>query len=134
MMMLKTKEISLQSVMKMGGHSRPRRSIRTCNDSSAGASIVFFSSGCGEGVLAAVAWTFEAEALRLRLLDGRGDIHEVLLKIRGGIDGDRVRGMIGLLDDHWRHVIDGGDSKFCRFQGEKKVIHQFEKSRQRHDL
>ena len=65
---------------------------------------MFFSSACGEGVLADAAWTFEAEALRLRLLDGRGNTHEVLLKVRGGIEGDSVRGMIRLLDDHWRHV------------------------------
>lgn len=77
MVMLKTKEISLQRVVKVGGRSRPRRSIRTCSDSSVGASDVFFSSACDEGVLAAM---FEAEALGLRLLDGRGGTHEVLLK------------------------------------------------------
>lgn len=80
MVMLKTNEISLQRVVKTGGRSRPRRSIRVCNDSSVGASDVFFSSACGGGVLAAATWTFEAEALRLRLLDGRGDTHEVLFK------------------------------------------------------
>ena len=104
MVMLKTKEISLQRLVKVGGRSRPRRSIRTCNDSSVGASNVFFSSTCGEGVLAATAWMFEAEVVRLPLLDGRGDTHEVLLKVRGGIEGDRVRGMIRLLDEHWRYV------------------------------
>ena len=103
-MMLKTKETSLQRVVKMGGRSRPRRSIRACNDSSVGASILFFSSACGEGVLPAAAWMVEAEALRLRLLDGRGDTHEVLLKAGGGTEGDRVRGMTRLLDGHWRHV------------------------------
>ena len=102
--MLKTKEVSLQRVVKMGGRSRPRRSIWTCNDSSVGASHVFFSSACGEGLLAAAAWTFEAEALRLRLLDGRGYTHELLLRVRGCIEGDRVRGMIRLLNDHRRHV------------------------------
>ena len=102
--MLKTKEISPQRVAKVGGRSRPRRSIRTCNDSSVRASNVFFSSACGEGVLPAAATTFEAEPLRLRLLDGRGDTHEVSLKVRAGIEGDRVRGMIRLLDDHWRHI------------------------------
>lgn len=103
--MLKTKEISLQRVVKVGGRSRPRRSIRTFNDSSVGTSNVLFSSGCGEGVLAAAAWTttFEAEALRLRLPNGRGDTHNVLLKVRGGIEGDKVRGMIRPLD-HWRYV------------------------------
>lgn len=88
----------------MGGRSRPRRSIRTCNDSSLGASDVFFSSACGEVILAGTAWTFESEALRLWLRDGRGDTHEVLLKFRDGIKGDIVRGMIRLLDDHWLHV------------------------------
>lgn len=63
--MLKTNEISLQRVVKVGGRSQPRRSIHTCNGSSAGASHVFFSSACAEGVMAAAAWTFEAEALRL---------------------------------------------------------------------
>ena len=101
--MLKTKDISLHSVVKVGGRSRPRRSIRTCNDSSVGASNVFFSTACNEGVPAA-AWTFEAEAPRLRSLDGRGDTPEVLLEVRGGIEGNRVRGMIRLLDDHWRPV------------------------------
>ena len=104
MVMLKTKEISLQRVVKVGGRSRPRRSIRTCNDSSVGASNVFFSSARGEGVLAATAWMCEAEALRLRLLDGRGDTRNVLLKTRGGIVGDRVRGMIRLLDG--THIFD----------------------------
>ena len=104
MVMLKTKEISLQRVVKVVERSRPRRSIRTCNDSSVGASNLFFSPTCGEGVMAAAAWTLKAEALRLRLLDEKGDTHEVLLKVRGGIEGNRVRGMIRLLDDHWRHM------------------------------
>ena len=99
--MLKTKEISLQRVVKMGGRSRPRRSIRSCNESSVGASNVFFSLEGGAGVLAAAAWTAEAETLRLRLLGGRGDTHEVLLKVRGDIEGDRIRGIIKLLDDRW---------------------------------
>ena len=101
MMMLKTKETSLQRVVKVGGRSRPRRSIRACNDSSTGASMVFFSSACREEVLAAGAWTFEAEVLRLRLLDRTGDIHEALLRVRGGIAGDRERGMIRLFDNRW---------------------------------
>lgn len=97
MMMLKTKEISLLKVVKVGGRSRPRRSIRTCNDSSVGDLNLFLSSACGEGFLATAAWTFEAEPLRLLLLDGGGDAHEVLLKLRGGIEGDRVSAMIRLL-------------------------------------
>ena len=104
MMMLNTKEISLQSVVKVGGRSRPRRSIRACNDSSAGASNVFFSSVWGEGVLAAAARTFEAKALRLRLLDGTGDTHEALLRVREGIEKDRVCGMIRPLNDYQSHA------------------------------
>ncbi len=96
--MLNTKEISLQRVVKMGGRSRPRRSIRTCNGSSVGDSDVFFLSACGEGVLAAAAWMFEAGALGLRLLGGRGDDHDEMLKGRGDIEGGR------LLDDHWRQA------------------------------
>ncbi len=88
--MLKTKHISLQRVVKVGGRSRPRRSIRTCNGSSVGASSVLFLSACGEGVLAAAAWMFKAGALRLRLLDGRGDSHDVMLKIRGNIEWIRL--------------------------------------------
>lgn len=80
MAMLKTKQISLQSVVKVGGRSRPRRSILVCNDSSVEALNVLLSLACSEGVPAAAAWSFGAEALRTRLLDGRGDIHEVLLK------------------------------------------------------
>ena len=77
MVMLKTKDTSFQGVVKAGGRSRPRRSIRACNDSSVGASTMFISSACIEGVLA-MAWSFEAEALRLRPLDGREDTPEVL--------------------------------------------------------
>lgn len=114
--MLKTKKISLQRVVKVGGRSRPRRSTRACNGSSVGASNVFFLSACGEGVLAAAAWIFEVEALRLRLLDGRGDSHDVMLKVRGDMEGDR------LLDDHWRQVdFDGEDIKFCKFQGRRNL-------------
>ena len=80
MVMLKTKEISLRSVGKVGGRSRPRRSIRACNGSSVGGSRVFFCSACFGGVLA-TAWSFEAEALRLRLLGDRGGTPEVLLEV-----------------------------------------------------
>ncbi len=96
--MLKTKQISLQRVVKVGGRSRPRRSIRTCNGSSVDASSVLFLSACGEGVLAAAAWMFEAGALRPRLLDVREDSHDVMLNVRGDIEGIR------LLDDHRRQV------------------------------
>ena len=97
-----------------------------------------FSSACGEGGLAAAGWTIEAESWRLRV-GGRGDTHEVLLKVRRGIEGDRLRGMIRVLDDHCWHVngrwwIDNPSS--LRFRGgEKKLLlYQLEKSRLRHDL
>ena len=80
MVMLKTKDISLQGVVKVGGRSRPRRSIRACNGSSVGASSVFFSSACVGEVLA-TAWSFEAEALRLRSLGGKGGTSEMLLEV-----------------------------------------------------
>lgn len=102
--MLKTKKISLQMVVKMGGRSRPRRSIRTCNDSSAGTSDVSFSSVFFEGILIAASWAFESEALWLRLLGVIGDAPDVLLEVGSGIEEESVWGMIMLLDGYLQHL------------------------------
>ena len=83
--MLKTKDTSRQRVVKMRGRSRPRRSIRSCNDSSIAAVHARASWSSGERLLGASGWVFEAEALRVRLLRGRDDAHDALLKLRQGI-------------------------------------------------
>jgi hypothetical protein len=90
--MLKTKNVSRQSVVRAGGRSRPRRSIRHCNDSSSlGISRVGFSAVGAVGVLVVVASLFEVGVLKLGLLfNGRGDICEALLELRGAIEGEIV--------------------------------------------
>lgn len=104
MIMLNTKEISLHGLVKVGGRSRPRRSIRTCSDSSTGAFNAFLSSASGGGLLAAVVPTSIVGSLGIRLLDGERDIHEMLVLLRVGTEGDSDRGMIRLADGYWRRV------------------------------
>lgn len=41
----------------------------------------------------------EPEEVSFRLLVGTGDSHEALLRFRGGIEGDRVRGMVRLFEE-----------------------------------
>ena len=50
MEMLKTKIISLQRVVKIGGRSRPRRSIRAWRDSSTAGMTSAMSRRSGEGL------------------------------------------------------------------------------------
>ncbi len=64
-----------------------------------------------------VAFGSEVEALRPRVLDGRGDIHEMSLNVRDGLEAVRDRVMISLLDGGmWTKMVEG--SYFCKVRGE----------------
>ena len=90
MAMLKTKRISLQSVVKMGGRSRPRRSILDCSDSSTADSGMFFATPPVEEALVVVSWLFETDSCKLWPLDASEATHEALLKVLVGIARNSV--------------------------------------------
>ena len=92
MAILKTKRTSLQSLVKMGGRSRPRRSMLARKVSSTSVSGTSFAPGGGEAVLIAVSSLLVDDMLGLRPLVAREGTHEALLRVRVGIVEDRVDG------------------------------------------